>query len=89
MYYYLLDVEKQKKKKVDAKNQGNYIDTSRNISVNLDSRELRNCIKKLKVEDGEVDNSGLVNSDMYLREAGHFSNKGLHLTAASNLTIGS
>ena len=89
MYYYLLDVEKQKKKKVDAKNQGNYIDTSRNISVNLDSRELRNCIKKLKVEDGEVDNSGLVNSCMYLREAGHFSNKGLHLTAASNLTIGS
>ena len=57
--------------------------------MNLDSRELRNCIKKLKVEDGEVDNSGLVNSCMYLREAGHFSNKGLHLTAASNLTIGS
>ena len=56
--------------------------------MNLDSRELRNCIKKLKVEDGEVDNSGLVNSFMYLREAGHFSNKGLHLTAASNLTIG-
>ena len=73
---------------VSEKNQGNYVDTSRNISVNLDSTELKKTLKKIKDDDGAIDNSGLVNSEMYLREALHFSSKGLHTSAANNLALG-
>ena len=42
---------------------GNYIDSSRNIAVNLDSRELKMTLKKIKQdEDGVFDNTGIVNS---------------------------
>ena len=41
---------------------GNYIDSSRNIAVNLDSRELKKTLKKIKQdEDGVFDNTGIVN----------------------------
>ena len=82
--------EQQKKaRNVDEKNQGSYIDSSRNIAVNLDSKELKKTIGKIKSdEDGVLDNSGIVNSDMYQRNAGHYLAHGMYLEAANNLSIG-
>ena len=86
----LLGVAKQKKKAatVTEKDQGNYIDSSRNTAVNLDSKELSKTLKKIKNEDGEIDNTGIVNSDMYQREAQHYATKGLHVACSKNLSIG-
>ena len=54
---------KQKKKaaNVNEKDQGNYIDSSRNIAVNLDSKELSKTMKKIYNDNGEIDNTGIVN----------------------------
>ena len=88
--YLQIGVAKQKKKAatVTEKDQGNYIDSSRNTAVNLDSKELSKTLKKIKNEDGEIDNSGIVNSDMYQREAHHYATKGLHVASSKNLSIG-
>ena len=85
-----LGVAKQKKNAlaIDEKNQGNYIDSSRNIAVNLDSKELKKTVKKIKDEDGVIDNTGIVNSDMYQREALYYSSKGLFAASANNLALG-
>ena len=81
---------KQKKKaaKVTEKDQGNYVDSSRNTAVNLDSKELSKTLKKIKNDEGEIDNTGIVNSDMYQREAQHYASKGLHGASSKNLSIG-
>ena len=81
---------KQKKKAatVTEKDQGNYVDSSRNTAVNLDSKELSKTLKKIKNDDGEIDNTGIVNSDMYQREAQHYASKGLHGASSKNLSIG-
>ena len=86
----LKGVAKQKKKAatVTEKDQGNYIDSSRNTAVNLDSKELSKTLKKIKNDDGEIDNTGIVNSDMYMREAQHYASKGLHVASSKNLSIG-
>ena len=73
---------------VTEKDQGNYIDSSRNTAVNLDSKELSKTLKKIKNDDGEIDNTGIVNSDMYQREAQHYASKGLHVASSKNLSIG-
>ena len=39
-------------------------------------------------EDGEIDNTGLVNSEMYQREARHFSSKKLYGEASIKLALG-
>ena len=59
----LKDVAKQKKKaaNINEKDQGNYIDSSRNIAVNLDSKELSKTMKKIYNDNGEIDNTGIVN----------------------------
>ena len=81
---------KQKKKAatVTEKDQGNYVDSSRNTAVNLDSKELSKTLKKIKNDEGEIDNTGIVNSDMYQREAQHYASKGLHAASSKNLSIG-
>ena len=67
---------------------GGYIDSNRNIAVNLDSTELRKSLKKFTSDDGAVDNSGLVNSQMYQREAAHFSAKKMFGAASHKLALG-
>ena len=67
---------------------GCYVDTNRNIAVNLDSKELSKFLKKPLADDAEVDNTGLVNSEMYQREALHFSSKKLYKEASEKLSLG-
>ena len=81
--------QKRKAKNLDEKNQGNYIDSSRNTAVNLDSKELKKTLGKIKSDDdGVLDNTGIVNSDQYQREAGHYLNHGMFVQSANNLAIG-
>lgn len=82
-------VKQQKKKayNVAENEQGCYIDASRNIAVNLDSTELSKTLKKPILDDDEIPDTGIVNSEMYQREALHFSSKRLYREASEKLSL--
>ena len=88
--------------KGSAADQGCYVDISRNIAVCMDSKELSKALKDFDqdvswsvflphyssyVQDMDQD-TGLVNSGMYRREAMYFTAKKQYEVARKNLALG-
>ena len=85
------DVEKQKKarRKVKVDNQVAYTDSNRAMAVSMGDKELSKALKNFE-KDVSVEemNSGVVNSEMYKRQALHYSARKQHEAARKYLESG-
>ena len=85
------DVEKQKKarRKVKVDNQCSYTDSNRAMAVCMGDKELSKALKNFE-KDFSVEemNSGVVNSEMYKRQALHYSARKQHEAARKYLESG-
>ena len=85
------DVEKQKKarRKVKVDNQCAYTDSNRAMAVCMGDKELSKALKNFE-KDFSVEemNSGVVNSEMYKRQALHYSARKQHEAARKYLESG-
>ena len=85
------DVEKQKKarRKVKVDNQCAYTDSNRAMAVCMGDKELSKALKNFE-KDVSVEemNNGVVNSEMYKRQALHYSARKQHEAARKYLESG-
>ena len=85
------DVEKQKRarRKVKMDNQCAYTDSNRAMAVCIGDKELSKALKNFEKDISvEEMNSGVVNSEMYKRQALHYSARKQHEAARKYLESG-
>ena len=94
---------KQKDAKCSSEEKAYYVDSSRNVAVCMDSKELSKALKNFDrdvivffldnsavfwISQDDNADDGIVNSAMYRREALYFTVKKQHESARKNLALG-
>ena len=84
-----MEQQQKERQKVRSIYQDSYVDGNRNMAVVLGDRELSKALKQFDRERAIVDqNKGVVNCDMFKRQALHFASKKQHESAKKYFALG-